>query len=185
MVDENKFLKVLNIVKIVVIVAIVVGILFYVFMSVIQKVNTDRFYNYLKKENYKLDKYNIYVLETKKDNVTTTYQALANNYFLSKTTVETDDNGYLTRITLNYKKNKTIDIDYIYEGMNNNNSLDILIQKGTYKNGKLTKCKVINGNNLDTKCPEMRKNAKNYLTEINNILEKNKINTKYVKNSFN
>ena len=82
--DENKAKKIINrtIIIIIIALALVIGIIIYKNIQI--KINNDRFTTYIKNNNYKKDENGIYTKTTTSGNESTTYQAIIDQYLLTK-----------------------------------------------------------------------------------------------------
>ncbi len=176
--DENKAKKIINIIIAVLIIATITVIGIIVYQKIMQNINNDRFTSYINENNFKKDSDGIYTKTTNNGDEKTTYQALIDQYLLSKAVINTS-NTQVLNIEAGYKQDGTIEISYKLEGYNSNHEIGTLYQKGTYKNGEF-KCQIISNNGFKTTCPDMKKEAQAFEKEINQIFEKNNINVKYI-----
>ena len=176
--DENKAKKIINITIAIIITALIIVIGIIVYKNIMQKINNDRFTTYLKENKFKQNEDNIYTKTENTHNKQTTYQAIIDEYLLTKEESKSTDTEF-TSITAYYKKDGTIETTYKLEGYNKDGEIGTLYQKGSYKNGNFT-CQIISNNKFKTKCPEMKKEAQEFEKEVNQILENNNINIKYI-----
>ncbi len=176
--DENKAKKIINrtIIIIIIALALVIGIIIYKNIQI--KINNDRFTTYIKNNNYKKDENGIYTKTTTSGNESTTYQAIIDQYLLTKEK-KTSTNTEVTSIVISYKQDGTIETSYKLEGYNQEGEIGTLYQKGTYKNNDF-KCEIINNSGFKTQCPQMKQEAQKFEKEINKIFEDNNINVKYI-----
>lgn len=175
--DENKAKKIINMTILIISIALIIVISIIVYTKIMQKINNDKFTSYIINNNYTKNEDGIYTKKIDQNDTTITYQAIIDQYLLSKNDITINNNG-LTNITVGYKLDGTIEISYTLEGHNNNQTA-VLHQKGTYKNNEF-KCEIINNNGLQTQCQQMKKRAQNFEKEINQIFESNNINSKYI-----
>ena len=176
--DENKLRTIFKTIIIILIIigVIVAGVIIYNNWQ--NKQNNERLLTYLKENNYNQNEVGIYYKTKKEGNTTTTDKAISNEYLFSRDTLDENDN-YIT-MSVEYKKDKTIEVTYQVEGFDKNNNYGILFQKGTYKNKKF-KCEIVTNIDFETKCDTMKKAAQNYEEEINDILNSQKINPDHIK----
>ncbi len=172
--DDNKVKKILTYIKIIIIFTIIICIGIFAFIKIENKINNNNLYNYLNKNNYKTNEDKIYY---KKIDESITEKALSNDYIFSKEIRKQNEKTSVT--ILNYKKDNSIFISYQEDGFDNNGNYGISYQEGTYKNKKF-KCKIITNNNQTQQCSTMKTQAENYYKEIQDILNNNKINLKFV-----
>ena len=161
---------------------IIALILSFIFINIY--INNNNLKKYIKDNNYIVDKYDLYTLEKNNNDETIIYQLLLENYFISKTII-IDDNNNILKLCLNYKKNKTIEMEMEYNGLNNNNNFAIQAQKAKLINNNLIDCETILDNNFDSKCDIMEEEAKEFNNEVKNILNNYNINLNYIKKSQN
>ena len=178
MVNENKNKKIINMIIIIIIIVIVIVIGIFLYKSIQQKINNDRFIKYIENSNYHQGKNGIYTKTINGNNEQITYKVIFDQYLLTKEKSKSLSTEYISTIT-NYKQDGTIEIIYKLEGYNSEGIVGTIYQKGTYKNGKFT-CQIITNSNFETKCQEMKKEAQDFEQEINKIFEDNNINVKYV-----
>lgn len=175
--DYTKVKKIIKLIVILVIliVAIAIGVIFY---QNSQKTNSkNNLDDYLTAQNYTKDENGVSYIKKLNDNKNTTYRALYGDYVLFKEYTGENDEGTYT-IGIGYTKDKTVEITFRLEGYNNN-EISTIYQKGTYKNNKF-ECEIITNNGFDTQCKLMQQEAKEFEKEANEIIEKNKINPKYI-----
>lgn len=175
--DENKVKKTFTYVIVALIIAIIIVTIIFIYKTWQTSQNNERLYNYLKNNNYTQNDDGIYFKTIKEGNITTTDKAISSEYLFARD-ILTETTNYTT-VSLEYKNDKTITINYQIEGYDKNNNYGILFQKGTYKNNKF-KCEIITNKDFDTKCDVMKKAAQDYEKEINEILNKQNINSKYI-----
>lgn len=176
--DENKIKKIMKIILIVIILIAIGAIGIFIYNKYQTQANTNKFNNYLKNNNYQKNDEGIYYKTNTNNKITTTDKAGSKEYIFARTTSEEGTN-YITT-TIEYKKDESIDITYQIEGYAPNGNYGILFQEGTYTKEKFD-CKIVTNVGFDTECDTMKKQAKDYEKEIENILNQNKINTKYIK----
>ena len=177
--DENKVKKIIKIVIITIIVLIVILIGFFIYRNIQIKTNTNKLYEYVKKEGYQKNENNYYTKDIKTENQTITEIIGAKEYPFAQKTITSTNDKYIN-IFLTYESNNTVTIKYKSEEYNEENKIVTINQQGTLKNNNF-KCEVISNNDLNTRCNTMKKEVEKYYQKINNILKENKINLKYVK----
>lgn len=175
--DENKVKKIFTYIIIILIIAIIIVTIIFIYRKWQTSQNNERLYNYLKDNNYTKNDDGIYFKTVKEGNTTTTDKAVSSEYLFARDTL-TETTNYTT-ISLEYKNDKTIEIDYQIEGYDKNNNYGILFQKGTYKDSDF-KCEIVTNIDFETKCDVMKKAAQDYEKEINKILNQQNINPKYI-----
>ena len=174
--QKNKKIILTIICTIIIIVIAVISLNIYKIYK--QKESTNNFYTYLKENNYKKNDDGIYTKKTKQKNQTITNRAISDKYLFEKDISEDNDDKYIS-ISLFYTNDKTIEIMYQIEGFDQNDQYGVLFQKGTYQNGDF-KCEIVTNQNFKTECNYMKKMAKEYEKEINQIIKNNNINPKYI-----
>ena len=176
--DENKVKQIMKIIIIIIILIAVTIIGLFIYNQYQTQANTNKFNTYLKNNNYQKNDEGIYYKTNSSSKITTTDKAGSQEYIFARTISE-DDTNYTTT-TIEYKKDKSIEITYQIEGFAPDGNYGILFQKGTYTKDNFD-CKIVTNIGFDTECDTMKKQAQDYEKEINNILEQNKINVKYIK----
>ena len=164
------------IIGIILIIIIIIAILFYNNWQAQE--NNNRLYNYLEANNYQQNADGIYYKTNNLNNTTTTDKAITQEYLFARNISKENDN--YTSISLQFTKDKTINIIYQEEGFDQKNNYGILFQEGTYKDGKF-ECKIVTNKNFNTKCDLMKEQAQEYDKEIKQILKSNKIDPKHIK----
>jgi len=167
----------------IIIIIIIIGSGILILNHINIKKNMDNLNNYIKDNKYTIDKYNLYTLTKKDNNTTLTYQLLPENYFITKTIIAEDDNENITKITLSYNKNNTIDIELEYNGLNKNNNFAIQAQTAKLIDNDFKDCKIVLDNNVDNKCDIMKEEATIFNDEVKKIINDYEIDLKYIKKS--
>ena len=185
--NEKKIKRIINFI-IVIIALILIGVLCIIgYNHQQQKINNNNFTTYLKNNDYKKDNNNIYTKTIENGNEKTTYQAIIDQYLLTKEKSISTDTQYIS-MTTSFKHDGTIEIAYKLEGYNKEGTIGTLYQKGTYKNNEFD-CQIVNNNDFETQCPTMKKEAQEFDKEVKQIFQDNDINLKYItlkdKNSTN
>lgn len=176
--NEKKVKKIINIIIAIIVLAliVVIGIMFY--RNHLQTVNNNKFTTYLENNNYQKDENNIYTKTIDSGDEQITYQAIIDQYLLTKDKSTSTDTK-VTSITTSFKQDGTIEITYKLEGYNTEGEVGTLYQKGTYKDDEFD-CQIVNNNGFDTQCPEMKKEAQEFNDEVKQIFEDNDIDVNYV-----
>lgn len=176
--DENKAKKIINRIIILIIITLVIVLGIIIYKNIQAKLNNDRFNTYIKNNNYKKDENGIYTKTINTENGNTIYQAIIDQYLLTKEQTTSTDTEF-TSIVISYKQDGTIETSYKLEGYNQEGEIGTLYQKGTYKNNDF-KCEIVNNNGFKTQCPKMKQEAQKFEKEIKKIFEDNNINVKYI-----
>lgn len=185
--NEKKVKRIINLIIGIIAIILIIILCIIGYNHHLQKVNNNKFTTYLENNNYKKDENNIYTKTIDNGNEKTTYQAIIDQYLLTKEKSTSTDTKF-TSITTSFKQDGTIEIAYKLEGYNSEGSVGTLYQKGTYKDDKFD-CQIVNNNDFETQCPTMKKEAQEFDKEVKQIFENNDINLKYItlkdKNSTN
>ena len=176
--DENKAKKIINGIIIIIIVTLVIVLGIIIYKNIQIKLNNDRFNTYIKNNNYQKNENGIYTKTINTENGNTIYQAIIDQYLLTKQQTTSTDTKFTSIIT-SYKLDGTIETSYKLEGYTSDGNIGTLYQKSTYKNNEF-KCEIINNNGFKTQCPKMKEEAQKFEKEINEIFEENNINVKYI-----
>lgn len=175
--NEKKIKRIINLI-ILIITLILIGVLCIIgYKHYQQKINNNKFIMYLKNSNYKKNN-NIYTKTINNGNEKTIYQAIIDQYLLTKEK-STSTKTKFTSMVVSFKQDNTIEVNYKLEGYNKSGAIGTLYQKGTYKNNKFD-CQIINNNDFETQCPTMKKEAQQFEKEVKQIFKDNAINIKYI-----
>ena len=82
--DENKAKKIINRIIILIIITLVIVLGIIIYKNIQAKLNNDRFNTYIKNNNYKKDENGIYTKTINTENGNTIYQAIIDQYLLTK-----------------------------------------------------------------------------------------------------
>lgn len=178
--DENKVKKIMKIIIILIIVIALIIAAIFIYRNYQINSNNNKLETYLQENNYIENEYGVLSKEETNENETITYKALYPNCIISKEISTTENNGQnKIKISMRYNNDNSISMDLQLDGYNKDNNYGILFQQAILINDEFT-CEIVTGDNFTTKCDTMKTEAQEFYNEINQILENNNINPKYI-----
>ncbi len=180
-IDADKIEKGIKYAKIIGIIIIIVLIIFLGYRYMVNKTNTNNFYNYLN-ENYKKQKDGSYEKEKNKGNKQIIYRVFNDNYLFTKE-IDIYNKNYQLNIILYLNNEGIIKSDLNFKGKDTEDSTyGTMLLSGTYnlKKDKF-ECKTIINNEIPSKCNILKKETNIFSKEIKKVIKKYNINYKYIK----
>ncbi len=178
MVDENKSGKIIKLTKIGIIVIVIGIIIFLILNYFMQKSNEGKLEDYLEKEGF-TESENVWSKDEKETNGDTvtniTYLYTPNiNKFTKDIQInaETDREQYRFK----YNGNDTISVNYIYNGVNENNCMAAQTATYNYKTEDFSCDVTYNSGNCPLHCDRIQTESKTFGKELKEVLDKSEVN---------
>lgn len=169
-IEPEDFQRITKITKIIIPLIILIIIILLICKGTLEKINTDKFYNCMKNLDIPLDKNN-------RKNGILTYNTTIDKYLLEKS-IDSTELGANKNIILYYN----IDTNSIDSGLTLRNDKGLYAINGIYNiNNKKFQCQIIQNDGFNSKCKELQEKSKDFTQEINKIIQKCNVKTKYIK----
>ena len=178
MVDENKSRKIIKITKIGLIVLVFGIIIFLILNYFMQRSNESKLEDYLKSQGFS-ESENVWSKEDQETNGNTvtnlTYLYTPNiNKFTKDIQINAENDREQYRFK--YNGNDTISINYIYNGVNENNCMAAQTATYNYKTEEFDCDVTYNSGNCPLHCDRIQNESETFGDELQEVLEKSEVN---------